>query len=73
MRRVLVILLTLLTVLVVAPVATPAPPEFEPFPCAAFPTGRAYGYEHVRTAAQAGILGHEHKPGFHGGYSQCQP
>ena len=73
MRRVLVILLTLLTVLVVAPTATPIPPELEPFPCTEFPTGKDYGYGHVRAAAQAGILGHEHKPGFHGGFSQCRP
>ena len=71
MRQVLVVLVTVLAVLALAPTAAPAR-EPEPFPCESFTTGRSYGYEHVRAAAQAGILGHEHKPGMHAGYSQCR-
>ena len=73
MRRLFVILLTLLAVAVFAPSATPQPPEPEPFPCAMFPSGAAYGQAHVAPAARAGIVGHMHKPGSHRGYSQCAP
>lgn len=73
MRRVLVILSTLLAMLAMAPAASSVPPAPEPFPCAAFPTGMAFAQGHVVPAAHAGIVGHEHKPGFHRGYSQCQP
>ena len=72
MRRLFVALLAWLTVAVFAPSATPQVPEPEPF-CEMFPTGQSYGLEHVAPAARAGIVGHEHIPGTHLGFSQCVP
>jgi hypothetical protein len=73
MRRFLAVLFVVLACLVVAPSAAPQPPPVETFPCAVFSTGASYGQDHVAPAAQAGIVGHEHKPGFHRGFSQCVP
>jgi hypothetical protein len=71
MKRVFAVLLVVLACLVVAPVAATQPPPVEPFPCATFATGASYGQDHVAPAARAGIVGHEHKPGHHRGFSQC--
>ncbi len=73
MKSVLAILFVVLAFLVVTPIAAPAAPEVEAFPCATFSTGASYGHEHVAPAARAGIVGHEHKPGHHRGFSQCVP
>ena len=73
MRRVLALLVVALACLVVAPSAAPQPPPAEPFPCEMFSSGASYGQDHVAPAARAGIVGHEHKPGHHRGFSQCVP
>ena len=71
MRRAFAVLVAVLACLVAAPGAATQPPAVEPFPCAMFATGSSYGQDHVAPAARAGIVGHEHKPGHHRGFSQC--
>jgi hypothetical protein len=74
MRRFLAVLFVVLACLVVAPSAAPQPPPPEPFPCAVFSTGQAYGKGHVSPMAQGGgIGGGAHVPGHHRGFSQCVP
>lgn len=37
------------------------------------PSGREYAEHHIAQGAHDGIIGHEHKPGSHRGFSLCNP
>lgn len=36
-------------------------------------SGREYAQHHIRAGAHAGVIGREHKPGSHRGFSLCDP
>ena len=36
-------------------------------------SGREYSAHHIVVGAHDGIIGHEHKPGSHHGFSLCNP
>ncbi|MFP4635449.1 MAG: hypothetical protein ACLFRD_06280 [Nitriliruptoraceae bacterium] len=37
------------------------------------PSGREYAQHHIAAGARDGIIGQEHKPGSHRGFSACDP
>jgi len=75
MKKLMLVILVVALAMTIVSTAFAAPmPPCNDFNGDGSPSGFEYAQYHIVAAAQAGILGHVHKPGAaHQGFSVCNP